>query len=657
MSSAASHLHLYLHGQRLRHGMSRLWLHRGVHTHTCMQATSPHSHAHHNYSNSGCKVGLASYAVRPPVTTRAVLRRHLSATASSQSTKAVLRITHHPNGVTHVQLARPDKLNALSLAVFRALDTTAANLAADPSVRAVVLSGQGRAFCAGLDVKAVVSKGPAAVDEFLERDPGRPDNLAQAVGFAWRQLNVPVVAALHGVCLGGGLQIALGADVRVASPDCRLAILEAKWGIIPDMSGSITLRELIPLDVAKRLTWTGEMVQADEALRLGLVDHVDDDPIAWALSHASELAAAAPVSTEDNHQTTDDTQTNNTSLSSSPSVSHTKTKQYMLDSRRNRYHGGERVDAAVDTTVGTAVASLTNVVDDVGSEPVGIVDGKTPPPPSLDSPQTPTTTTSPSPLVPFDASLGVSGFLEISIPATGPLPPSIYDACRALAANKRVRGLVVCTDANTAPYHTDNNQTASAVPSRAIAPDVLADVFRCLPFSVLAVVTATCGVECTEALLGADVRFGTPTASLTWPAPTHPSSPVITARLHELCGVNDDCTNVNSVNATPLPAQGPTLSGVVHVSESPRDDAQRLAKAIVFRSPDSVAATKALFHRTWHASEQASLIEESLLQLELLGTYNQMTAAVKSLRVPVLASLMGYRGRQHKWITPRRMLP
>lgn len=203
------------------------------------------------------------------------------------------------DGMADVRLNRPDKLNALDAPMFRALVAAADALAADTSVRAVVLSGEGRGFCAGLDFAAFQAmSGDAAGSDVREelgrRLPGRSTNLAQQAVQGWAELPVPSIAAVHGVALGGGLQIALGADLRVVAPDAQLSVLEVRWGLVPDMTGTWLLPRLVGPDVAKELTWTGRMVGGEEAVRLGLATRVADDPRAAALELAGRIAAASP---------------------------------------------------------------------------------------------------------------------------------------------------------------------------------------------------------------------------------------------------------------------------------------------------------------------------------------------------------------------------
>jgi enoyl-CoA hydratase/carnithine racemase len=202
------------------------------------------------------------------------------------------------DGVAEVRLNRPDKLNALDLPMFQALVETGRGLARDRSVRAVVLVGEGRAFCAGLDFGSFQAMAGAGRDNgpgLLSRESSEtPANLAQLAAWVWTEVPVPVIAAVHGVAYGGGLQIALGADLRFVAPDARLSVMEIKWGLIPDMSGTQTLRRLVRLDVAKELTFTGRVVDGAEAVRLGLATRVEADPLAAARALAAEIASRSP---------------------------------------------------------------------------------------------------------------------------------------------------------------------------------------------------------------------------------------------------------------------------------------------------------------------------------------------------------------------------
>lgn len=211
-------------------------------------------------------------------------------TTNTDTTSPRVETTIDSNGIAHVTLNRPDKLNALDLQMFEAIAEEASTLKSNRSVRVVILSGKGRAFCTGLDVKSMVRNKPKQTSEkLLERPDGQAGNLAQNVGYLWRDLPIPVIAALHGMCFGGGMQIALGCDLRFATPDCKLSIMEAKWGLIPDMSASVTLRELVRQDVAKELTMTGRVISGTQAAELGLVTRCVEDPMVEAKKVAMEI--------------------------------------------------------------------------------------------------------------------------------------------------------------------------------------------------------------------------------------------------------------------------------------------------------------------------------------------------------------------------------
>lgn len=210
------------------------------------------------------------------------------------------------NGIADVRLNRPDKLNALDQAMFQGIVDAGEGLKGDRAVRVVVLSGEGRGFCAGLDFgsfQAMAGDGAADAGAEPERDRslgaigdtgGRITHLGQQAAWVWQELEVPVIAAVHGAALGGGLQIALGADLRIVAPDAKLSVLEARWGLIPDMTGTVVLPKLVGLDVAKELTFTGRMVSGEEAVRLGLATRTADDPRAAAMELAADLAGKSP---------------------------------------------------------------------------------------------------------------------------------------------------------------------------------------------------------------------------------------------------------------------------------------------------------------------------------------------------------------------------
>jgi enoyl-CoA hydratase/carnithine racemase len=195
--------------------------------------------------------------------------------------------------VAVVTLTRPDKHNALDIAMFEALVSASEQIASEPGVRAVVLHGDGPSFCSGIDVVSVMSaqangSGP------LEPLQGPVPNWFQRAAYGWIEVPVPVIAAVHGNCLGGGLQIALGADIRIAAPDARLSVMEIKWGLVPDMAITRSLPRLVGIDVAKELTYTGRVFDGREAASLGVVTRVADDPLAEARALAAEIATKSP---------------------------------------------------------------------------------------------------------------------------------------------------------------------------------------------------------------------------------------------------------------------------------------------------------------------------------------------------------------------------
>jgi enoyl-CoA hydratase/carnithine racemase len=203
-----------------------------------------------------------------------------------------VRITHD-GAVADVRLTRGDKHNALDWEMFTSLDEAADELRERRDVRAVVISGDGPSFCAGLDFPSFAAE-PSRMEEMFGHRDGDAANLAQRITYDWQRLPMPVIAALHGNCIGGGSQLALGPDIRFAAPDTRISVMEVKYGLIPDMGITQTLPTLVGLDVAKELVFTGRFVEADEALRIGLVTRIADDPRAAAHELAAEIAARSP---------------------------------------------------------------------------------------------------------------------------------------------------------------------------------------------------------------------------------------------------------------------------------------------------------------------------------------------------------------------------
>lgn len=209
-------------------------------------------------------------------------------------------------GVADVRLARADKMNALDDAMFEGLVEAGLRLKAEPGLRAVVLSGEGRAFCAGLDSGNFgrmaegsgryrkAEDGDGAATSGLGARTHGPANRAQYAVWVWREVPVPVIAAVHGVAFGGGFQLMLGADMRYVAPDARLSILEIKWGLVPDMAGTQLMRHLVREDLVRELTYTGRIFSGEEAGQLGFATRVVADPRAEALAVAREIAGKSP---------------------------------------------------------------------------------------------------------------------------------------------------------------------------------------------------------------------------------------------------------------------------------------------------------------------------------------------------------------------------
>ena len=201
------------------------------------------------------------------------------------------------DGVADVRLARPSKLNALDAAMFEAIAEAGERVRDKRDVRAVVLSGEGRGFCAGLDVEriAAIAEGESLLPfpDLTKRTHGLA-NFVQHIVWQWRELPVPVVAAVHGFAFGGGLQLALAADLRFVAPGTRFSVLETKWGLVPDMAGTHLMRHLAREDVVRELTYTGRMFSAEEALGFGFVTRLIDDPRVAAMTAAHEIASRNP---------------------------------------------------------------------------------------------------------------------------------------------------------------------------------------------------------------------------------------------------------------------------------------------------------------------------------------------------------------------------
>jgi enoyl-CoA hydratase/carnithine racemase len=204
---------------------------------------------------------------------------------------ANIALSHH-DGIATVRLDRADKRNALSFALLRELLACGRRLARDRSLRGVILTGAGSSFCAGIDLSELESR-RNRLFAFWELVKPWP-SLFQRAMLVWQELPVPVIAALHGHCFGAGMQLALAADLRIARADCQLAIMESRWGLVPDMGLSRSLRGLVAADVARELTYSGRVISGEQAHRLGLVSHLADDPEAAAGQLAREFAERSP---------------------------------------------------------------------------------------------------------------------------------------------------------------------------------------------------------------------------------------------------------------------------------------------------------------------------------------------------------------------------
>ena len=200
---------------------------------------------------------------------------------------------HYENDIAFVDFNRAEKHNALNMDMFKAIRQTIKTLKKDRNIRAVIVQGKGVDFCTGLDVRSVMKSPSNAVKLLFKFLPGQ-SNLAQYVSTGWQEIPVPVIMVLHGRVWGGGLQIALGADFRIADEEAMFSVMEARWGLIPDMGGTLALKELMPTDKAKLLAMTGREFSAKQAAKLNLVTKVSDSPLDAAKKLAEEIAQQSP---------------------------------------------------------------------------------------------------------------------------------------------------------------------------------------------------------------------------------------------------------------------------------------------------------------------------------------------------------------------------
>lgn len=205
-----------------------------------------------------------------------------------------VRVEHKGSWV-EVVLARPEKHNAIGIDTLSELIRVGQELRKDRDIRAVIIRAEGASFCSGLDIPGFMKKPSKMLSNFL-RPLWRNTNNFQEVAWVWRRIPVPVIAVMHGRCYGAGVQIALAADFRFATPDCEMSIMEAKWGLIPDMSGTVSFREVMPLDVAKKLSMTAEVFSAEQGKAYGLVTETHADPLAAAHALVTEITTRSPDS-------------------------------------------------------------------------------------------------------------------------------------------------------------------------------------------------------------------------------------------------------------------------------------------------------------------------------------------------------------------------
>lgn len=208
----------------------------------------------------------------------------------STSSRVAVKIN---NQIAYVSLNRPDKMNALDMAMFKAINNAIKSLRKDRSIRAVIVTGEGDNFCSGLDVKSMMKTATGPLKLLTKLNPWS-SNLAQKVSTEWQKIPAPVITVIHGRCWGGGMHIALGADIRIAHTEASLSIMEGRWGLIPDMGGLLAMRQHCRIDLAKEITWTSELLTAEKAQQIGLVTHVSEDPLAMAEKMAAELIQQSP---------------------------------------------------------------------------------------------------------------------------------------------------------------------------------------------------------------------------------------------------------------------------------------------------------------------------------------------------------------------------
>ena len=197
------------------------------------------------------------------------------------------------DNIAFVTFNRAEKRNALDMAMFKSIEQISRRLRHNRQIRAVIVQGKGEDFCSGLDVKSMMGQKTSILALLRKWLPGQA-NLAQKVSVNWRKIPVPVIMVIQGRCWGGGLQIALGADFRFATPGASFSIMEGKWGLIPDMGGNLALRELVAKDVGLRLAMSAEVISAHTALEYGLISEIHEDPLQGAKRFAGQIIERSP---------------------------------------------------------------------------------------------------------------------------------------------------------------------------------------------------------------------------------------------------------------------------------------------------------------------------------------------------------------------------
>lgn len=196
------------------------------------------------------------------------------------------------NGIATVYLNRPDKRNAMSFALLKELVKTADKIRQDRSIRCVILIGEAQVFSAGIDLADLNNPKNKAYAAWELIKPGQ--SLFQKAFLIWQELPVPVIAAIEGYCFGAGMQLALAADIRIAHPQTQMSIMETRWGLVPDMGLTRTIKGIIGVDLAKELSLTARIFDAEYAKEIGLVTHLAETPLEKAQQLAEEIIQRSP---------------------------------------------------------------------------------------------------------------------------------------------------------------------------------------------------------------------------------------------------------------------------------------------------------------------------------------------------------------------------